>query len=192
MVKSLKTLVLNADGMPLTVVSWKRAIRLVYEDRVHQIDFYANIKIHDGKGRAYPVPAVVMKREYIRRNYTYAPFSKKNIFIRDQLCCQYCGWKYEPRHLTLDHVIPKSRWDKVRGLSTCWENIVACCQSCNKKKDNKTCEESGMFPINMPVRPAYADMFLGMNPWHDRVPHEWMPYLKNLPLFKGALECIKN
>ena len=38
--------------------------------------------------------------------------------------------------LTLDHVIPRSRG----GLST-WENLVACCHPCNRKKGNQLLSE---------------------------------------------------
>ena len=38
--------------------------------------------------------------------------------------------------LTLDHVLPRSRG----GLST-WENLVACCHSCNRRKGNSLLHE---------------------------------------------------
>src|SRR5208282_5514553 len=39
--------------------------------------------------------------------------------------------------LTLDHVIPRSRG----GLST-WENLVACCHPCNRRKSNQLPHEA--------------------------------------------------
>jgi 5-methylcytosine-specific restriction endonuclease McrA len=38
--------------------------------------------------------------------------------------------------LTLDHVVPRSRG----GLST-WENLVACCRECNRRKGNHLLHE---------------------------------------------------
>lgn len=183
---SFRTLVLNADGRPLTIVSWKRAIILLAEGRVQQIDFYAGHKIHDTKGRAYPIPAVVLKNQYVKRDYRHAPFCKKNIFLRDSLTCQYCGIRYEPKELTFDHVIPRSKWNREKdGTPTCWENIVTCCLWCNRKKSNQTCEQARMYPITKPIRPDYGELFLGLSPWRDKIPREWIPYLRYLPLFKG-------
>lgn len=156
------------------------------EGRVQQLDFYANQKIHDGKGRAYPVPAVVMKMKYVRRDYRHAPFCKKNIFLRDELTCQYCGVKFQPKELTFDHVIPRSKWTE-SGTPTCWENIVTCCLECNRKKANKTCEQARMFPIRKPVKPENGELFLGLSPWREKIPPEWTLYLKHLPLFRGLI-----
>ena len=179
-----RTLVLNADYRPLTVVSWKRAIVLIADDKATMLDFYAGKKIHDTKGRAYAVPAVILKNSYVKRNYSHAPFNRKNVLLRDSLVCQYCGTTFPASKLTFDHVIPKSRWNKDNGSPTVWENIVACCLPCNSRKGNKTCRQAGMEPINKPVRPAYGELFLGLSPFRDRVPTEWAPYLRDLPLFK--------
>ncbi len=182
----LRTLILNTDGRPMAVVSWKKAISLMMGDRLVQLDFYDGIKIHDGKGVAYPVPAVAMTRKYVRRNAGQVPFCRKNILIRDQLRCGYCGHQFDPRSLTMDHVVPRSKW-KGQGSPTTWENIVACCESCNKRKADLTCEQAKMFPLTRPTRPKQGEIFLGLSPWRDHIPREWLPYLQNLPLFKGVV-----
>jgi 5-methylcytosine-specific restriction endonuclease McrA len=41
--------------------------------------------------------------------------------------------------LTLDHVIPRSR-----GGSSSWENLVACCHTCNRRKGNHLLNETDM------------------------------------------------
>jgi len=47
--------------------------------------------------------------------------------------CHYCGKKYPPRQLTMDHIIPVSRGGKsTRG------NVVPCCKSCNNQKKAMT------------------------------------------------------
>lgn len=182
-----RTLVLNADYLPLTIVSWQRAIVLLMEEKVYQLDFYQNEKIRDGHGRCYPVPAVVAKKEYVKRDTRFAPFCKKNVFIRDKLICAYCNKKFVPHELTFDHVIPRSKWDASSGTPTCWENIVTCCLWCNRKKANKTCDEAKMFPIVKPSRPDYGELFLELSPWRENIPKEWMPYLQYLPMFKGII-----
>ncbi len=45
--------------------------------------------------------------------------------------CHYCGKKFDPKDLTMDHIVPVSRG----GRST-KGNIVACCKQCNQ---NKSC-----------------------------------------------------
>lgn len=182
--KSYQTLVLNADYRPLTIISWQRAICLVLEERVDQIDFFKNEKVRDGRGRSYPIPAVIVMRKYVRRDFRHAPFCKKNILIRDDMKCQYCGDALNPSNITVDHVIPRSKW-KGSSSPTCWENIVACCVSCNRRKADKSCSEAKMFPLNKPTRPAYGELFLGVNPWKSRIPEEWMPYLSNLPIMRS-------
>lgn len=45
--------------------------------------------------------------------------------------CRYCGKKFRPVELSMDHIIPLSRG----GRST-KENLVPCCKDCNNKKKN--------------------------------------------------------
>lgn len=51
---------------------------------------------------------------------------RQKIFAKTNHRCIYCGTK---RHLTVDHVFPKSR-----GGSSRIENKVAACKRCNNKK----------------------------------------------------------
>ncbi len=43
--------------------------------------------------------------------------------------CYYCGRKFSPAELTMDHKIPLIRGGKSEKI-----NIVACCKECNNKK----------------------------------------------------------
>lgn len=50
----------------------------------------------------------------------------------NQGLCHYCGQKFDPQELTMDHVVPLARG----GLST-KSNLVTACKECNnKKKEN--------------------------------------------------------
>lgn len=43
--------------------------------------------------------------------------------------CHYCGRKFPPEELTMDHIVPVARGGKsTRG------NVVAACRDCNQKK----------------------------------------------------------
>ena len=50
--------------------------------------------------------------------------------------------------LTLDHVVPRSRG----GLST-WENLVACCHNCNRRKGNQMLHELTDMKLQREPRP---------------------------------------
>ena len=86
--------------------------------------------------RSLRVPSVIRLLEYRRIPHQTRALSRKNILLRDRNSCQYCGIVLPAGELTLDHVIPRSRG----GLST-WENLVACCHSCNRRKGNQMLHE---------------------------------------------------
>jgi 5-methylcytosine-specific restriction endonuclease McrA len=49
--------------------------------------------------------------------------------LLDRGICHYCGEKFSPEELTMDHLVPVARGGKsTRG------NIVACCKECNNEK----------------------------------------------------------
>ena len=180
--KNRQPLVLNADYTPITVKHWTKAICLILKEKASQVDFYANDSIRDGHGRQYPVPAVIALRKYIYRDYQKAPFSSKNVFARDKYTCQYCLREFKSHNLTLDHVIPKSKWTGGPGRSKCWTNIVTACTSCNSKKADRTCEQSGMFPAETPTQPGYSEIFLGLH-FHGKIEKEWITWLSVFPSF---------
>jgi len=43
--------------------------------------------------------------------------------------CYYCGRKFLPKELTMDHIVPL-----IRGGKSTKGNIVAACKECNNKK----------------------------------------------------------
>jgi len=43
--------------------------------------------------------------------------------------CYYCGKKFPPEELTMDHILPV-----VRGGKSSKGNVVPCCKECNSKK----------------------------------------------------------
>lgn len=50
--------------------------------------------------------------------------------------CAYCGRViYEKKHVTVDHIVPKSKGGKTND-----DNLVICCESCNGLKSSKTKE----------------------------------------------------
>lgn len=55
------------------------------------------------------------------------------------LCC-YCGRRFNPAELTMDHIVPL-----VRGGRSTKSNIAACCKDCNSKKKHMLPMEWGEY-----------------------------------------------
>ena len=54
---------------------------------------------------------------------------REQIFARDDYQCVYCGERYEPETLTVDHVQPR-----MRGGDRSGGNLVTACGACNARK----------------------------------------------------------
>lgn len=128
----MRTLVLNAGYEPLAVVSFKRAIVLVLNEKATIV---ASDDEHPvfGSDRFWDRPSVIILRRYVHipsgRN---VPVSRRGVLRRDGHRCGYCGGTAG----TIDHVLPRSR-----GGKDSWENLVACCLSCNNLKGDRTPSE---------------------------------------------------
>lgn len=145
---SARVLILNASFEPLHVCSVKRAIQLLMTEVAVRVED-ANAVLRTPT-RAVPVPSVVRLSRYVRRPHRpRVAFNRRNLFRRDDHRCQYCG--RGGSDLTLDHVLPRSR-----GGPTNWDNVVACCRSCNAKKRDRTPEEAGMSLGRTPKAPRFV------------------------------------
>ena len=146
------TLLLNATYEPLKVVDWRRAIRLWCQGKVEVLSVYDR-EVHS-VSLTVKLPSVIRLLNYItiKRHFNLVPFSRANIYARDDHLCQYCGRGFPPAELTFDHVVP------VRyGGRKDWENIVTSCVSCNRRKGGRTPAEAGMRVIRPPRRPPRRD-----------------------------------
>ena len=54
---------------------------------------------------------------------------REQIFARDDYQCVYCGERFEPAALTVDHVQPR-----MRGGDRSGGNLVTACGACNARK----------------------------------------------------------
>ena len=136
-------LVLNASYEPINVCAARRAIVLVLKG-VAMTEEENGHFLHSTR-LTIRVPSVIRLLEYRRIPHQTRALSRKNILLRDRNSCQYCGTVLASGELTLDHVVPRSRG----GLST-WENLVACCHPCNRRKGNQLPTEAGMKLIREP------------------------------------------
>ncbi len=165
-------LVLNATFEPLQIVTWQRAMQLLFQGKVEVVE-ESDHEIRTVRF-SMKVPAVLRLLTYVplNRKKQIVRFSRSNIFVRDANKCQYCGHKFNKSHLTLDHVIPV-----VQKGEKNWENIVTACKPCNQKKGGRTPAQAGMALIKKPRRPMWlpaTTVAMGVAVTPDR----WKIYLK--------------
>lgn len=164
-----QTLVLSQSYEPVKIVSWQRAITLLFLGKVEVIEEYdRNIKT---TSLVIKVPAVVRLLNAFRRHKKPVKFSRVNIYGRDDYTCQYCGVRKRVGDLTYDHVVPRAQ-----GGKTTWTNIVTACCECNSTKANRTPAQAGMRLKKQPAQPT-ATPVLVVTVSRASVPDAWRDYL---------------
>jgi 5-methylcytosine-specific restriction endonuclease McrA len=165
-----RTLVLSQSYEPVKIVSWQRAITLLFLGKVEVIEEYdRNIKT---TSLVIKIPAVVRLLAAFRHHRKLVKFSRINIYARDNYTCQYCGEKKRRiDELTYDHVVPRSQ-----GGKTEWTNIVTACSSCNSEKANRTPAQAGMRLRKQPTQPtAIPALVVAVS--RESAPDAWRDYL---------------
>jgi 5-methylcytosine-specific restriction endonuclease McrA len=142
-------ILLNGDYTFLSLVDWKKAMRLMIAEKIRILKF--SDRVVQGVGRTFKAPAVAVLVKVVRSVYRgRVPFSRRNVLVRDRFACAYCGSQVKP--ITMDHVIPRSR-----GGKNDFDNCVACCQTCNHKKGALLPREAGMTLRHRPWQPTIAE-----------------------------------
>ncbi len=165
----MRTLVLNAGYEPMQLISWQRALCLVLSAKAELVAEYGEAV--RSVSRRFPLPSVVRLTRYVTyvRHFGLLKCTRRNVFLRDQYQCQYCGVRCSPALATLDHVVPRSK-----GGRTSWDNVVTCCHACNRHKGDKSPKEMSMRLLRVPRRPHWTDVLEDQeNPYHN----SWLPYL---------------
>ncbi len=160
-----RVLVLNLDHSPVAVVPVQKAIVLVLLEKANVLSNYELLEICT-VSRTFEYPAVIRLSIYKNIPFKGVLLNRANIFRRDRGECQYCGSK---RHLTLDHVVPRSK-----GGKTNWTNLVTACHRCNVNKGDKTPEQAGLILRSAPFKPSLAYF---LNEYAERHAEEWLPFL---------------
>ena len=161
-----RVLVLNATYEPINVCSVRRAAVLLLKEKADMIER------SDGELRSelrvLARPIVIKLRVYanVPRDSSKRKITRRAVFARDGWACQYCGTR---ANLTVDHVIPRSKG----GLST-WENIVASCAPCNRRKADRLPAQINMHPRKAPRVPG-AHVFITVAA--QKIPPAWRQWL---------------
>src|SRR5689334_8390154 len=178
-------LVLNRHFHPVRITRARRALMLLYVgagkaldaayephdflrwSQLGPLDGYEVIGTTSG---AVCIPRLLLLSRYARVPATTIRLSRRNVYLRDDHTCQYCGRRMASKDLNLDHVIPRSQ-----GGKATWENLVTSCRRCNFTKGGETPEGAGMRLLRKPSRPTWSTAAaLAAAPRHFR---EWEPFL---------------
>jgi 5-methylcytosine-specific restriction endonuclease McrA len=161
-----RVLVLNATYEPINVCSIRRAVVLLLKQKAEMLERHAR-ELHSER---YTVarPVVIRLVSYVRvpRQAHRRKITRRAVFARDGWACQYCGSR---SNLTVDHVIPRSK-----GGQSSWENIVASCGPCNRRKGDSLLAQVGMKLLRAPRTPR-AEIFIHVSA--PTIPSAWQPYL---------------
>ena len=116
------------------------------------------------------IPRILVLQAYDRMPIGRIRFSRRNIFVRDNDRCQYCGDKFHRKDLSLDHVLPRSQ-----GGVTTWENIVASCIPCNSIKGGRTPAQAGIKLLRPAKKPTWSELRTLIGPCLRF--REWLPFM---------------
>jgi 5-methylcytosine-specific restriction endonuclease McrA len=135
---------LNATYEPLDILSTRRGINLLLKGKAVMVQ--ESEEVCRSETQVFVIPRTIALIRYIagRRAYSAkAKLSQRNLHVRDNFTCQYCGKTSSDLRgreiLTRDHVYPRS----LGGLDK-WKNVVTACSSCNTRKGNTLLRDSGM------------------------------------------------
>jgi 5-methylcytosine-specific restriction endonuclease McrA len=161
-----RVLVLNATFEPINVCTVRRAVVLLLKEKAEVIE-RAGWELHSERA-TMSRPMVIRLVSYVRipRDTHRRKITRRAVFARDGWTCQYCGTR---SNLTVDHVIPRSK-----GGTSEWENIVAACAPCNRRKGDMTPTQADMHPARAPRAP-HPQVFIHVA--SPTIPAPWRAWL---------------
>jgi len=159
-------LVLNATYEPINVCTVRRAVVLMLKRKAELVE-HAEWQLHSER-TTIDRPVVIRLTSYVSipRDAHRRKITRRAVFARDGWACQYCG---AASNLTVDHVIPRSK-----GGPSSWENIVASCAPCNRRKGDRLPRQANMHPRRAPSTPR-AEIFIQVA--SPTIPAAWRAYL---------------
>lgn len=165
----MKTLLVDCNYFPVKVISWQKAITLLYQGKAQSLIDYSELRIHS-QTISFALPKILKLNGKHRLLFTIK-FTRENVFYRDNYTCQYCGERLKENQLTFDHVIPASK-----GGPTTWQNVVTACKPCNFKKGPTLLENTNLRLLKKPVVPKWSpELVIKL---HDDDPLEWFEFLQ--------------
>jgi len=156
--------VFSKNYLPTGRVNIKRAITLLVTGKAEPLDLDDEgeagcIAIHSATMVMLIPPQIRLTITHKERTWKVPAVNRREVLRRDKHTCQYCG---STKRLTLDHVIPRSRFGKHS-----WDNVVTACERCNSLKGNRTPEEANMKLMTQPKAPEHPVMAFAEQFWRE-------------------------
>jgi 5-methylcytosine-specific restriction endonuclease McrA len=148
---NITVLKLDSSYKPIEVINWRDAFLLTWLKKAYVVEYTEKL-IHSAS-QTFRIPAVIVLIKFIDEKLFTVPCTSKNVMIRDDYRCQYCGTGAGAVALNIDHVVPRSK-----GGQTCWKNVVASCLGCNQKKGNFLLEQTSLKLLRKPLKPSYRNL----------------------------------
>ncbi|MCC6275857.1 MAG: HNH endonuclease [Leptospiraceae bacterium] len=144
-VLSNPVLVLNSGYLPVGIKSVRDAICMILLQKADVVKAEEDLFIRSEKLQL-PAPRIILLLNYHYVPRKKAKLSRKNILARDNYTCLYCGKTFPTAKLTIDHIVPRSRWASISSENkpqefNSWDNVATACKDCNTKKGNKLISE---------------------------------------------------
>jgi 5-methylcytosine-specific restriction endonuclease McrA len=146
----------------------RRAMGLVFHDKAEILETYHAPIVT--RTSSYPAPSVIRLIYMIRRPRPRVKLTRREIFIRDDHTCQYCGVR--TGDLTIDHIVPRSR-----GGGHSWDNLVSACRTCNHRKGGKTLQEARMRLRRDPFEPRAGIYYTIQRRLSSSVHEHWHKFI---------------
>jgi 5-methylcytosine-specific restriction endonuclease McrA len=155
---SQSVLVLNAGMIPIEICTVRKAVLDIFRN--------AAVAVQESERRlrspslSLRVPRIIARVSYNKIPRRDIALSKWNIMHRDGYTCAYCRKLFPSGELTIDHVIPRSRWKKLNGERPAfefnsWQNVTTACRKCNSQKGSHLLSEIGWKLNTTPARPKW-------------------------------------
>ena len=156
--KDSSVAILNKDYSFINTISIKKAILLIEKGKV-TVEKNSSIFINTVNNKIY-IPLVVRLKKFVDILYKRKiVWRNKNVFVRDDFTCMYCGkTNLEGKDLTVDHIVPVSK-----GGKDTYENTVTACRACNVYKADRSMEDMDMYfirPNFKPYAPSYMEYIM--------------------------------
>lgn len=175
MLTGLRTLVLNANYMPVSVfplecIPAEDAVTRILNGTCHSVFEYDRAILTPNLKMKWP--SVIARNSNVRAKAQTVKLSRDTLYYRDHGICAYCETSLTIGTTTYDHIHPQS----LGGPHT-WENVVASCSACNSRKGSHLPTGSWK-PKHKAYKPDYWQLVAARKKFPIVIPHqEWQQFL---------------
>jgi len=166
-----RALLLDVAYQPVDILRWSKAVAMDYLGKAEVLDYYEDY-VRSAR-EVHFLPSVMRLDFYVDKaaaGKRLAP-TRRNVLLRDNFECQYCGEAGAAAQLTLDHVVPVSK-----GGADTWENLTTACSRCNQRKGDAPLDRCGLKLRRAPRRPSTLELCQNLQDELE-LPEAWCDYL---------------